>query len=238
VTVALVALHGFALGPALWDPLRARHSEWRWHTPWLPGHGPAGEAPAGTFEEVVARGFAELPAGLWVGYSMGARVLLQAALLWPERPRALVLIGGNARGAVGDAARRAFDEGWARRIEEDGVEAFAGAWERLPVLATREPAAGLEALRREHRAPALAAAMRCLGRAAQPDLSAGLRALPCPVHWIVGADDAGAFGEARDLARPGCLHVAPGGHNTLADAPAVVEAVLSEVAAGFSKCAR
>lgn len=238
MTVELVALHGFALGPALWDPLRARFSRVRWHTPWLPGHGPEGEAPTGTFEEVVARGLADLPAGLWVGYSMGARVALQAALLWPERPRALVLIGGNASGALGDGARLAFDEGWARRIEEEGVASFAEAWERLPVVRTRAPAKALGELRRCHQAPALAAAMRRLGRSAQPDLRSGLRTLPCPVHWIVGADDAGALAEAEALARPGCLHVAPGGHNTLADAPDVVEAVLSDVVARFSKCAR
>src|SRR3954451_23990063 len=93
-----------------------------------------------TFEERVDEILAAVePGGALVGYSMGGRLALHAALREPDRFGALVLVGVSAgieeRGERED--RRASDESLAEWMERRSIEEVVERWERQPVFETQ-----------------------------------------------------------------------------------------------------
>src|SRR3954454_12961894 len=90
-----------------------------------------------TFEERIAELLAATePGGAVVGYSMGGRIALHAALREPARFGALALIGVSA-GVEDREARRRTDEELAAWIEAHTIEEVVERWERQPVFATQ-----------------------------------------------------------------------------------------------------
>ena len=156
-----------------------------------PGHGGSAAVRAD-----LARG-AELlvdacGAGIYVGYSMGGRLALHAALAAPSSVSALVLVGATA--GIDDpgerAERRAADDALAASIERDGVATFVDRWLAGPLFATLP----LEAAGREERlsntAEGLADSLRTAGTGAQEPLWDRLGELPMPVLVVAGEHDA------------------------------------------------
>ena len=95
----LALIHGWGLGSAVWQPLvsaleiHAPHC--RVHLLDLPGYGTA--APdSGSFGQVAQKMLANLPPdGVLCGWSLGALLALQMALLAPSRIARLVLVGAS-----------------------------------------------------------------------------------------------------------------------------------------------
>ena len=83
-----------------------------------PGHGGSGAAPVGLVQGAELLVEAGGP-GVYVGYSMGGRLALHAALAAPSSVLALVLVGATAgiEDPAERAARRAADEELAASIE-------------------------------------------------------------------------------------------------------------------------
>ena len=219
-----VALHGYtgsgsdwaALAPALGVDLLA---------PDLPGHGRSEGGLA--FSEAVDRlahlaVASDFGACAWIGYSMGGRLALAAAIAHPERVRALVLLGAGLgiEDAAERARRREADEVWARTLERDGLEAFLARWDAQPLFAGR-PARLAPS---PHAAAGLADAMRRLGQGAQPPLAAALDRVRCPALLLAGerdtkyADLAGRMADAMPDARVEIIPSA--GHAAHQEAPA------------------
>lgn len=156
----------------------------------LPGHGEASDSTGDlrrAADHLVARG----GAGIHVGYSMGGRVALHAALAHPESVEALVLIGATA-GIDDDrerAARRAADDALADRIERIGVASFVGEWLANPLFAglTRD-AAGYED-RCRNTAAGLASSLRSTGTGTQVPLWDRLPEIACPTLVLAGEHD-------------------------------------------------
>lgn len=129
-----------------------------------------------------------------VGYSMGGRIALHAALAFGPRVRRLFLIGASP--GVADAGeraeRRAADEGLADEIEDLSIEAFATRWAQTPVLAglPAQLVAEVRADRLRSTPAGLAAALRGLGTGTLPSLWERLGELTTPVTLIVGERDA------------------------------------------------
>ena len=132
-----------------------------------------------------------------LGYSMGGRAALAAALAQPESFSSLVLVGatpGIADPALREA-RIASDEALANRIERDGVEDFVDRWMALPIFASqsRLGAAALAQARAErlrNNANGLAQSLRGMGAGAQAPLHGRLDQFTRPVLLVVGEEDA------------------------------------------------
>ena len=241
----IALLHGFAAAPESFDELAALLPEDRRVVALaLPGHDPAAPIePRGGFEGAAARIAAAVAAlgrgATLCGYSLGARLALAAALLRPEIAAELILVGVNPGLAdpAARAARAAWDAGWAARLRAEGIEAFAAAWEALPLFATQralpeDKRAAQRALRLKGDAASLAAAMETLGLAAMPDYAPRLAELAAPTTLVAGGLDAkfrAIAAAAAPSLRRGRFVVAPGaGHNVVLEAPAFLAGLLAD----------
>ena len=144
---------------------------------------------------------------VWVGYSLGGRIALGAALLCPQRIRGLVLESASA-GLDSDDERRArvaHDETLARRLEDDGLEAFVAYWMGLPLFATQARLGrGVLERERERRlrndSAALAASLRGIGSGAQPSFWKRLHEVRAAALVLAGSEDEKFCALARRMA--------------------------------------
>ena len=193
---ALVLLHGFTQTGRLWGEFGERlGAERRLVLVDLPGH--AGSAavradlPRSAELVLAAAGERGRPVDL-LGYSLGGRVALHAALAHPDRVRRLVLIG--ATGGIDleavRAARRAADEALAAELDRaESVDAFVDRWRRSPLFA-QLPVTEQDRRERRRNTPAgLASSLRLAGTGTQEPLWARLGGLSLPVLVLAGADD-------------------------------------------------
>jgi len=143
-----------------------------------------------------------------LGYSMGGRAALAAALAAPDAFAGLILVGATA--GIADpgsrAARIAADEALAASIEADGLERFVDAWMAQPLFASqsRLGAEALAAARRQrlaNRPHGLAQSLRGMGAGAQAPLHDRLAGLRLPVLLVVGEEDTKFRAIAAELAR-------------------------------------
>ncbi len=201
----LLLVHGSGGASGMWgEPALAHLSGYRILAVDLPGHG-ASDDPAGAERVRLDSVLDDLTrvldvAGVrscpWVGYSMGGRIALAAAVLHSSRVTRLVL--ESASPGIADererADRRVRDHELATRIEREGVEAWAQEWERQPLFAGRTSAAGpaaagFVALRRANRATSLAAWLRGMGSGVQPEFWGRLARIDVPTLLLTGEHD-------------------------------------------------
>ena len=154
----------------------------------LPGHGLSSSQRTSISSSGAA--LADLGGGgMWVGYSMGARFALHAALAPRHRIERLVLIGATAgiESSQDRAERRALDEQRATVIEKDGVDAFLDEWLAMPMFA-RLPA-DERARRRSNTSAGLASSLRLAGTGSQVSLWERLGEIEIPVLLLAGEHD-------------------------------------------------
>jgi len=188
----------------------------------LPGHGPSdrGDAPLDLARYRDATGLLAatlcLGPSVLVGHSMGALVALEAALAWPEKVRALVLVAAAPRLPVDpELLALLSDDPEAARIWLADHGLSPGA---KPAIRRGFLAAGLAA------PPDVTLGDFDLVRAA--DLTERLAAIRCPLTWLDGADDRIVPAEARGD-RPGEIVSVPGaGHLLPIEAPEAIAAAL------------
>jgi 2-succinyl-6-hydroxy-2,4-cyclohexadiene-1-carboxylate synthase len=187
-----------------------------------------------TFEERIAELLAATePGDALVGYSMGGRLALHAALRAPGRFGSLALIGVSAGVHNPDERRRA-DERLAAWIEGHSIEEVVERWERQPVFATQS-----EALRSRQRAGRLshdprdlARLLRSAGQGATPPVWDRLGELRMPVLLMAGEHDdryvAAAHRMAAGIPRAR-VEVIPGaGHAPHLEQPQLVAQLLDQ----------
>ena len=143
-------------------------------------------------------------ASVLVGYSLGGRLALRAALRSPESYRALVLVGTTAGIEEGPlrVARAEADEKLASWIEAMPMEDIVGLWERQPLFAD-QPDALVEAQRpgRLSQDPrSLALLLRTAGQGTLEPVWHELRSLELPLLAIAGARDDGYSRAAKRIA--------------------------------------
>jgi len=221
----LVLLHGFTQTGRSWAPVLAELGErYRAFAPDLPGHGAfSARRPADPPGCVAYLRALRAPRFTLVGYSMGARVALRAALDLPGRVERLVLVSGSA-GIEDDGereARRRADEALAARIETGDLEAFLDEWSAQPLLAgVPRGVAELDRRTRSANTPSgLAAALRGLGQGAFEPMWDRLGELAMPVTLVAGERDeryaeaarrtAERIADAEVVIVPGAGHALP-----------------------------
>ncbi len=214
----LLLLHGFT----------GSSETWRSHMPVfaakgycvaaldLPGHGKT-EIPANINRfglEAVYKDIAQFIAFLGatqqdtilLGYSMGARTALYAAL--QGVCGALILESGSPglNTEAERALRRDADERLAKMLDEQGVPQFIEYWERIPLFASQarlpqEILAEQKTQRLANSAAGLAGSLRGAGTGVMPNLRPQLTALTIPTLLISGELDEKYTAIATECAR-------------------------------------
>ena len=169
--VVITCLNGFLGRPGDWDFLR--DAGFAIETPPLDAIPPHGD--------------------VLLGYSLGGRMALRALLAGAQYERAIfVSTGLGSEEEAARAARRASDEAWAQRFENEDFDSVIAAWNAQPVLAG--PA--LVRTREDYDFRAL----RAWSSGTLPSVASRLHELTIPTLWISGARDARYVAEARRAA--------------------------------------
>jgi 2-succinyl-6-hydroxy-2,4-cyclohexadiene-1-carboxylate synthase len=204
-TRPLVLLHGFTGNRTSFDHLRPLlNSTVKAIAVDLPGHG---ETPL--TQRKGREGFIEtveavvqlveklgVPSVDLLGYSMGARIALGAALAKPERFGRIILESGSPglHRRMERAERRESDGRLATTLRAQGVEAFVQHWESQPMFDSlrRLPPERLTALRERRKSctvEGLSGALGRLGLGFQPDYWPELHSQRLPTLLLTGALD-------------------------------------------------
>jgi pimeloyl-[acyl-carrier protein] methyl ester esterase len=193
----LVLVHGWAMHAGIFAPLtRLLTPHFRVHLVDLPGHGAnigseVACSPAACANALVA----QLPRALWVGWSLGGIVALQAALAHANKVRGIVEIAASPRFVLAPD--------WPLGVAADVFAQF-GAGLHRDYRGTIERFLALEALGSDHLQaelrelkahvfergePSLEALEQGLRALQTTDLRASLTQLAVPSLWIAGRRD-------------------------------------------------
>ncbi len=216
---SVLLIHGAGAGSAIWSMTLARLARAAHAVAIdLPGHGPSerGDLPLGLDRYRDAVGLLGaalcLAPSVLVGHSMGALVAIEAALAWPQKVRALVLVAAAPRMPVDPQLLALLkDDPEAARawLADQGLSPRAKPAVRRGLLAAG-PGAPEDVARSDFE----------LVRAT--DLTARLPGLSCPTVWLDGADDRIVPPESR-RGRTGEVIVVPdAGHLLPIEAPAAI----------------
>ncbi len=217
----IVAIHGFTQNRRCWGPVADDLA--RDHEVVLvdaPGHGDSATIQV-SFEDGAALIATTAGAGTYLGYSMGGRYALRAALDHAATVERLILVGASPGidGGPEREQRRRADQILADHLEQIGVPAFLDEWLAQPLFASLTPPARFVRERLGNDAAGLAASLRLAGTGEQEPVWDRLGELSMPVLVVAGAMDAKftAIGEqmveaiganARLTVIPGAGHTA------------------------------
>lgn len=243
----LIWVHGFGCGLRMWDPqvaaLTDRHRVIAYD---VRGHGASDvpESPDAYSQPMSVedlRGLLRhlrLSRAVLGGLSMGGNIVLNFALSYPEAVDGLIVCDTGA-GSDDTEEWIGSCEEWARLLERDGIEAFAGVILAHPLLAryaAQGPGAArlMRSLVTTHRARGLAHTLRGV-LARRPTIysvEAKLRKLRVPTLLIVGEHDDPCVKVHRFMSEviAGAEHVVIKGvgHMTNLEDPATFNALVSE----------
>jgi 2-succinyl-6-hydroxy-2,4-cyclohexadiene-1-carboxylate synthase len=247
---SILALHGFWGSPGDFAQLKKNmNAEWCWKTPALPGHDGTPLPPEGAQLPALATWcidhLASLHAGkprILMGYSLGARIALSAAVENPEAITALILLSGSPGlpNAAERKMRARLDEKRARVLQacltQNQLEAFLREWWNQPLF--RSPAwkeslfAPFLADRLQQDPGALATILRQASPGLQDPLWERLPQVSCPTLCVAGSADKKFSFLARTMAEQipnGQALVIPAtGHSLLLENPAGLASVLQK----------
>jgi 2-succinyl-6-hydroxy-2,4-cyclohexadiene-1-carboxylate synthase len=201
--------------------------------PDLPGHGTDPYLPA-TMDAAVSQVVEMFRASncrVLLGYSMGGRVALRAALELKDEVGLLVLVSTSAgiHNPSDRTDRSIADQGLAARLRSGGLEAFLDQWAELPLFAQLKSRSGKwrdtdRLVRLGGSSEALAQSLEGMGQGAtMPVTDEQLRGLETVTLLTAGAMDARYAAEAERLAEllpNGFAAIHPtGGHALLGQDP-------------------
>ncbi|QPS70205.1 2-succinyl-6-hydroxy-2,4-cyclohexadiene-1-carboxylate synthase [Lactococcus garvieae] len=233
----LLALHGFSQSALTWESLDI--TGYQIFALDLIGHGESSkpEALDNYSLSSICQQLQELVALLFhgksytlLGYSMGGRIALQFAHLFPEQPIDELILESAAPGIsdpVQREKRQQSDSQLAAQIEKNGARWFADYWGSLPIFESQKQLPqklqdkvwSSRALNNPH---ALAHTLRATGQGSLPDISEALQTLKFPLLYITGALDEKYSQIARSFMtrqNTQCLIVEGAGHNVHLELP-------------------
>lgn len=236
----LVLLHGWAMHSGVFGPLvDALVDDFELHLVDLPGHGRSGDSPVPLALRDAAEAVADVvpERALWLGWSLGGLVALQAAAAMPGRVRGLVMLAASPRFVRGADWPAGMDPAVFRGFGSELGRDYRGTLDRFLMLEAqgsdhvREELRLLRAEVFAHGEPGEAALRDGLALLEDTDLRDALPDLPMPSLWLAGRRDRlvspAAMQAAAALAPDARFHeVARGGHAPfLTHAPEVAQAM-------------
>ena len=194
----LVLVHGWGMNAGVWASLVARlEADFRVTVMQLPGHGGSDyDAALNSLDDWSNSLLSAAPErAVWLGWSLGGQLAMNAALLAPERVSALILMASTPRFVVG--------EGWPYALSPDIFLQFSerlladpaatlSRFLAIQVLGAEQERETLKQLKRamqhrsEPRAEALADGLRLL---LETDLRPAMAQLRLPTLWMLGSRD-------------------------------------------------
>jgi 2-succinyl-6-hydroxy-2,4-cyclohexadiene-1-carboxylate synthase len=199
----VVFAHGFTQTGNSWKPIAEQFVQrgFQCVVVDLPGHGASASVRADlrrTADMVATIG----SKAAYVGYSLGGRAMLHAALMYPNLVQRLVVIGANPGIDDDDerAKRRDSDDALIDRMEEVGLDAFLREWVALPLFGgvALSPTEWADRLR--NTVEGLSSSLRMAGTGAQGSLWPRLRELNMPVLAMAGEHDSKFTAIAQQIA--------------------------------------
>ena len=202
----LVLLHGWGMNAGVWEGLpEGLHRRFAPVPLDLPGHGGAAHSPEQWSLDHWARACLDQAAerapdgapgpAVWLGWSLGGLVALQAARLAPERIRALVLLAATPRFVRAADWQVAVPEGTLGQFHDGLLADCAGTLERFLALQVRGAEDARGVLRRLRAgvagrpAPDPAALETGLGFLREEHLRGPLPDIRAPALWLFGERD-------------------------------------------------
>lgn len=202
--VPLLLLHGFTGDSSTWSSFYKWGNDFLLIAPDILGHGKS-ESPETLHRyriESVAHDMMGIldEMGIFqvdvLGYSMGGRLALTIALLYPTRVRRVIFESASPGLATVDEReqRRLKDAELASFITNQGVPSFVNYWEELPLFATMKklPAAVRAEIREQrlqNHPTGLANSLLGMGTGSQPSRWSQLNELTCEVLLLTGKED-------------------------------------------------
>lgn len=194
---ALVMLHGWAMHGGVFGPLVARlQQDFTLHIVDLPGHGRSADSAIPLELDACARAIAaRTPRALWLGWSLGGLVALQAAQQCPDSVRGLAMICASARFVRADDWPQGMDDSVFRGFADELARDYRRTIDRFLLL----EAQGSDHVREEIRLlrqqvfafgePSRERLAEGLAVLQDSDLRGGLPALEMPSLWLAGRRD-------------------------------------------------
>lgn len=198
----VVLVHGFAQNRRCWGDLAERLAAD--HEVVLidaPGHGDSGHDDA-DLDEAAAL-IADIGGrSAYLGYSMGARMVLHLIVARPELVTNAVLIGVHPGLTDADQRRRRVevDHQRAADLESRGLDAFLDDWMAMPMFADLDERHHHRAARATNRPEGLAASLRRCGTGTQRPLAPELADSKVQARLAVGEHDTRFRAIASELA--------------------------------------
>lgn len=192
----LVLIHGWAMHSGIFAPLtRELAAHFRLHLVDLPGHGLSAERDLTLrLDDCAQRLAAQLPPALWLGWSLGGQVCLEAARR-NSGPRGLVLIASSPRFVLGPDWPHGVDAEIFRQFGSGLRQDYHRTIERFLALEAHGSERAQSELRElkahvfDRGEPALQVLCDGLDILDQADLRDSLAQLPVPSLWIAGRRD-------------------------------------------------
>lgn len=187
----VVLLHGFTQTGLSWQPIVERlGTDLDLYLPDAPGHGRSGHDRS-TIAEYAATLTERLPPSFYVGYSMGGRTALHAALSRPDRVLGLVLIGATPglETETERRDRRRSDHELAQRIRTTPLDDFLDQWLAQPLFDSLPASSRDLTDRRRNEPEGLASSLELSGTGAQDSLWHRLAEIVRPTLLLTGERD-------------------------------------------------
>lgn len=198
----ILFLHGFTGSSKTWDDFVSTwRNQYRLLTIDLPGHGntktdkPIGMEDFCDHLALILENFSIEKVHV-IGYSMGGRVALSFAMMYPDKVASLVLESASPglESPHEQLSRQVSDELLAKKIEEDGVHSFIDYWQDIPLFDSQKklPQSVRENIREERlkqTTEGLTLSLRGMGTGRQPSWWGQLTNLTLPVLLVVGELD-------------------------------------------------
>ncbi len=217
----LVLLHGFTQTHRHWHHTAALIAKAISPAPRLTfvdlaGHGLSSDDRPADIVELASHLISLAGPGTYVGYSIGGRVALTAAIWHPGSIKRLVVIGATAGLDTPDERhqRIAHDDVIAHQIMAEGIDAFLDRWLAAPLFAGLPPDPTGDIERRRNTPTGLAHSLRSYGTGTMTPLWDRLGEVEIPVLVLAGEHDHKFTALGQRLAH----HLPSGTFDTITDA--------------------